>query len=125
MNTKGGSAQVGTPLNVGESLGDCEGIYVRACGDGQPYIVQLTQGESVRHSNLTHNAADFIPHQVIHWHLSLVSVEPQVRVIALLIEASGGQEHSPIGLPYLLQNCSVCLCVRRTLGLCVLQLELI
>ncbi|CAL8469928.1 g9470 [Coccomyxa elongata] len=43
VNTKGGSAQVGTPLNVGASLSDCEGIYLRACGDGQPYIVQLTQ----------------------------------------------------------------------------------
>ncbi len=54
VNTKGGSAQVGTPLNVGASLGDCEGIYLRACGDGQPYIVQLMQGECACHNIATH-----------------------------------------------------------------------
>lgn len=44
VNTKGGTAQVGTPLAVGASLGDCEGIYLRALGDGQQYVVQLMQG---------------------------------------------------------------------------------
>lgn len=44
MKTKGGTAQVGTPLAVGASLAGCEGIYLRALGDGQQYIVQLTQG---------------------------------------------------------------------------------
>ena len=35
---------MGTPLTVGASLGDCEGIYLRALGDGQQYVVQLMQG---------------------------------------------------------------------------------
>lgn len=43
---------MGTPLAVGASLGDCEGIYLRALGDGQQYIVQLMQGAPLQTSSL-------------------------------------------------------------------------
>jgi hypothetical protein len=60
VNTKGGTAQVGTPLAVGASLGDCEGIYLRALGDGQQYIVQLMQGAPLQTSSLPELALGII-----------------------------------------------------------------
>ena len=43
--TAGTSAAVGVDLNVEEHLmAGREGIIIRALGDGQQYVVQLTQG---------------------------------------------------------------------------------
>jgi hypothetical protein len=43
VHSKGGHVQVGAPLD-GRNLGACEGLLLRACGDGQSYTVVLTQG---------------------------------------------------------------------------------
>ena len=46
--TAGSSAAVGVDLNVEEHLmAGREGIILRALGDGQQYVVQLTQGLSM------------------------------------------------------------------------------
>ena len=43
VHTQGGHVQVGTRLQ-GTPLAGCEGLMLRARGDGQSYVVQLTQG---------------------------------------------------------------------------------
>lgn len=44
MYSQGGSAQVGTEIEVGDALGNCEGLHIRVFGDGQQYMVDVSHG---------------------------------------------------------------------------------